>query len=47
MKQEEGGDSAADEMSQNKAHELGQSLAQQIVAETTGLGVKPPPVRFP
>lgn len=35
------------EMNQTKAHELGQSLAQRIVAETTGMGVKPPPVRFP
>ncbi|MCG8016941.1 MAG: mechanosensitive ion channel family protein [Candidatus Thiodiazotropha sp. 'RUGA'] len=47
MKQEEGDGSASDEMSQSKAQQLGQSLAQQIVADTTGTGVKPPPVTFP
>ncbi|MCG7959115.1 MAG: mechanosensitive ion channel family protein, partial [Candidatus Thiodiazotropha taylori] len=47
MKQEEGDGSGSDEMSQSKAQQLGQSLAQQIVADTTGTGVKPPPVTFP
>ncbi|MEJ2619067.1 MAG: mechanosensitive ion channel family protein [Candidatus Thiodiazotropha sp.] len=47
MKQDEGDAPSNDEMSQSKAQQLGQSLAQQIVAETTGTGVKPPPVRFP
>jgi MscS family membrane protein len=47
MKQDEGETDSSDEMSQSKAQQLGQSLAQQIVAETTGTGVKPPPVRFP
>ncbi|MEW8628256.1 MAG: mechanosensitive ion channel family protein [Candidatus Thiodiazotropha sp.] len=47
MKQEEEDGGAADEMSQSNAHQLGQSLAQQIVADTTGTGVKPPPVTFP
>ncbi|MCG7941442.1 MAG: mechanosensitive ion channel family protein [Candidatus Thiodiazotropha lotti] len=47
MKQEEGDGGAADEMSHSKAQQMGQSLAQQIVADTTGTGVKPPPVTFP
>jgi MscS family membrane protein len=47
MKQEAGEATVADEMNQNQSHELGQSLAQRIVAETTGTGIKPPPVTFP
>ena len=48
MKQEgEEAAGAMDEMNQGEAFELGQSLAKNIVAETTGTGVKPPPVIFP
>jgi MscS family membrane protein len=47
MKQEEQeAMTQAHEMKQEEAFELGQSLAKQIVSETTGRGVKPPPVRF-
>jgi MscS family membrane protein len=38
---------SATEMDQQQAFELGQSHAKSIVAETTGTGVKPPPVVFP
>ncbi|MES9977577.1 MAG: hypothetical protein ABW107_02395, partial [Candidatus Thiodiazotropha sp. 6PLUC5] len=44
MKQEGEEAGANAEMQQTEAQELGQSLAQKIVAETTGIGVKPPPV---
>ncbi|MET0012564.1 MAG: mechanosensitive ion channel family protein [Sedimenticola sp.] len=37
----------AGEMQQEAAFELGQNHAREIVAETTGRGVKPPPVVFP
>ncbi|MES9938072.1 MAG: mechanosensitive ion channel family protein, partial [Sedimenticola sp.] len=37
----------AGEMQQEAAFELGQNHAREIVAETTGSGVKPPPVVFP
>ncbi|MES9994465.1 MAG: mechanosensitive ion channel family protein [Candidatus Thiodiazotropha sp.] len=46
MKQEEEAASTT-EMDQQQAFELGQSHAKSIVAETTGTGVKPPPVIFP
>jgi MscS family membrane protein len=46
MKKEEEAVSAT-EMDQQQAFELGQSHAKSIVAETTGTGVKPPPVVFP
>jgi MscS family membrane protein len=35
------------ELSQDAAFESGRQLAQAVVSETTGLGVKPPPVKFP
>jgi MscS family membrane protein len=47
MKQQSGEPGMATEMDQQQAFELGQSLARSIVAETTGSGVKPPPVVFP
>ncbi len=47
MKQESGEPTGMSEMDQQQAFELGQSLARSIVAETTGTGVKPPPVVFP
>ena len=36
----------SEELSQDAAFESGRQLAQAVVAETTGLGVKPPPVKF-
>ncbi|MCU7946910.1 MAG: mechanosensitive ion channel family protein, partial [Candidatus Thiodiazotropha sp. (ex Cardiolucina cf. quadrata)] len=47
MKQETAESEAAAEMDQKQAFELGQSYAKTIFAETTGTGVKPPPVVFP
>ena len=48
MKQEEGGsDGSSTELAQQAAFELGRKEAIAIVAETTGTGVKPPPVVFP
>ncbi|MCU7866064.1 MAG: mechanosensitive ion channel family protein [Candidatus Thiodiazotropha sp. (ex Lucinoma borealis)] len=47
MKQETAESEAAAEMDQKQAFELGQSYAKAIFAETTGTGVKPPPVVFP
>ncbi|MES9962245.1 MAG: mechanosensitive ion channel family protein [Candidatus Sedimenticola sp. 20ELBAFRAG] len=35
------------EMAQKEAFEMGQKQAREIVSETTGIGVKPPPVVFP
>jgi MscS family membrane protein len=37
----------AGEMGQERAFDLGRSEARSVVAETTGLGVRPPPVEFP
>ncbi|MCU7906982.1 MAG: mechanosensitive ion channel family protein [Candidatus Thiodiazotropha sp. (ex Epidulcina cf. delphinae)] len=47
MKQETGEPEAPAEMDQEQAFELGRSFAKTIVSETTGTGVKPPPVVFP
>ncbi|MES9944837.1 MAG: mechanosensitive ion channel domain-containing protein [Candidatus Thiodiazotropha sp.] len=47
MKKEDEAAASATEMDQQQAFELGQSHARTIVAETTGSGVKPPPVVFP
>ena len=47
MKKEDEAAASATEMDQQQAFELGQSHARSIVAETTGSGVKPPPVVFP
>ncbi|MCU7919239.1 MAG: mechanosensitive ion channel family protein [Candidatus Thiodiazotropha sp. (ex Epidulcina cf. delphinae)] len=47
MKQEDGEPEAPAEMDQEQALELGRSFAKTIVSETTGTGVKPPPVVFP
>jgi MscS family membrane protein len=35
------------ELSQAEAFESGRRLAQEVVAKTTGIGEKPPPVKFP
>ncbi|MBT3047189.1 MAG: mechanosensitive ion channel family protein [Candidatus Thiodiazotropha sp. (ex Clathrolucina costata)] len=47
MKKEDEAAASATEMDQQQAFELGQSHARSIVAETTGTGVRPPPVVFP
>ncbi|PVV13609.1 MAG: mechanosensitive ion channel protein MscS [gamma proteobacterium symbiont of Ctena orbiculata] len=47
MKKGDEAATSAAEMDQQQAFELGQSYAKSIVAETTGTGVKPPPVVFP
>jgi MscS family membrane protein len=47
MKQEAEKMAIPDEMDQSKAFEMGQSFAKHIVAESTGVGIKPPPVVFP
>lgn len=47
MRQEDIPASQAGEMDQESAFQLGQNHAREIVAETTGTGVKPPPVVFP
>ena len=47
MRQEEVGELSGQVMEQGEAFDLGQKLAKEIVSETTGLGVKPPPVVFP
>ncbi len=46
MKQE-GDATTSSELEQTQAFDLGQKLAKEIVAETTGAGVRPPPVVFP
>ncbi|MEW8505631.1 MAG: mechanosensitive ion channel family protein [Candidatus Thiodiazotropha sp.] len=47
MKKEDEAATTTTEMDQQQAFELGQSHAKSIVAETTGTGIKPPPVVFP
>ncbi len=47
MKQEPETPGHPQEMNQNDAFGLGQSAARSIVAETSGSGIKPPPVTFP
>ncbi|MEW8030535.1 MAG: mechanosensitive ion channel domain-containing protein [Candidatus Thiodiazotropha sp.] len=47
MKKDDETADSATEMDQQQAFELGQSYARSIVAETTGAGIKPPPVIFP
>ncbi len=47
MKQEPETSGHPQEMQQSDAFGLGQSTARSIVAETTGSGIKPPPVTFP
>jgi MscS family membrane protein len=47
MKNDQSEDISQEEMDAETALELGRKQAKQIVAETTGLGVRPPPVVFP